>query len=191
MAEESLLVYLKTIEDTNNFAHSLTTFFAKRGYLTDKQRKAGLRMKAELEDKAEAAIQVAKEEDSGLDLSKLPAGRYAVPNGATRLKVLIRKPGKQSNWQDYIFVSNAAVYGSQQRYGTQAPDKNYSGRIQNQLKAIMADPKTASIEYGKLTGTCGVCGRTLEDENSVAAGIGPICAVKTGWDNNTITLEDL
>jgi len=30
--------------------------------------------------------------------------------------------------------------------------------------------------FGALYGTCCVCGRTLTDENSIAAGIGPICA---------------
>lgn len=33
-------------------------------------------------------------------------------------------------------------------------------------------------KYGKLYGMCVVCGRTLTDEQSIAAGIGPICAAK-------------
>lgn len=33
-------------------------------------------------------------------------------------------------------------------------------------------------EFGALYGTCCVCGRTLTDENSIAAGIGPVCAGK-------------
>lgn len=33
-------------------------------------------------------------------------------------------------------------------------------------------------EFGVLYGTCMVCGRTLTDERSIAAGIGPICAGK-------------
>lgn len=33
-------------------------------------------------------------------------------------------------------------------------------------------------EYGKLYGQCIVCARTLTDEESIAAGIGPICAGK-------------
>lgn len=36
-------------------------------------------------------------------------------------------------------------------------------------------------EYGALYGTCCVCGRTLTNEESIAAGIGPICAEKGGW----------
>lgn len=33
-------------------------------------------------------------------------------------------------------------------------------------------------KYGKLYGMCVICGRTLTDEESIAAGIGPICAGK-------------
>lgn len=33
-------------------------------------------------------------------------------------------------------------------------------------------------EFGALYGTCCVCGRTLTNEDSIAAGIGPVCAGK-------------
>ena len=42
----------------------------------------------------------------------------------------------------------------------------------------LKDPLAAQVAYGKLTGTCGYCGRVLEDEESVERGIGPICAQK-------------
>lgn len=32
--------------------------------------------------------------------------------------------------------------------------------------------------FGRLYGTCCVCGKTLTDESSIAAGIGPVCASK-------------
>jgi len=35
-----------------------------------------------------------------------------------------------------------------------------------------------AVEYGRLYGICCVCGRTLTDETSVAAGIGPVCSAK-------------
>ena len=35
--------------------------------------------------------------------------------------------------------------------------------------------------YGALYGTCIVCGRTLTDERSIEAGIGPVCAGKGFW----------
>jgi hypothetical protein len=118
--------------------------------------------------------------DDALDLSSVPAGRYAVPGGDTRLKVEIDRPD-QGKWAGWIFVRDAAEYGSQQKYGSQRPGQKYTGKIVAELRAIMADPREASAAYGRLTGTCGCCGRTLEDEVSVANGIGPICARKRGW----------
>lgn len=115
-----------------------------------------------------------------LDLSKLPAGRYAVPGGNTRLKVQVSKPVSGS-WKGFIFVSDGAAYGSARRYGKQAPGKGYEGMIRDELRTIAADPEAASAAYGKLTGHCGVCGRVLENEESVARGIGPICAGRMGW----------
>lgn len=36
-------------------------------------------------------------------------------------------------------------------------------------------------EFGALYGTCCVCGRTLTNEESIEAGIGPVCAGKGYW----------
>jgi hypothetical protein len=47
------------------------------------------------------------------------------------------------------------------------------------LKLVSGDTKISLDEakkFGTRTGTCCICGRLLTDENSVAAGIGPICA---------------
>lgn len=35
-----------------------------------------------------------------------------------------------------------------------------------------------AVEYGKMYGQCGSCGKTLTNPDSIAAGIGPICADK-------------
>lgn len=197
--DKELLGFLEEKAKTNDFARSLLEGkygYQQRGFLTEPQIAAAERMQSEHVAKAEIAVEIAESEDTGLDLTPLPAGRYAVPDGRTRLKVLVRKVDKPGdNWDGYIFVSNAAVYGDRQRYGNQPPGQNYRGRIVTQLKAIMADPLAASIAYGKLTGTCGICGKTLENELSVAAGIGPWCAAKFGVSQesivNDVTLESL
>lgn len=56
-----------------------------------------------------------------------------------------------------------------------------AGQALSLLERISADPREASLRYGREIGSCGVCGRTLTDEHSRAAGIGPVCAEKTGW----------
>ncbi len=116
----------------------------------------------------------------GVDLSGVPAGRYAVPGGLTRLKLLIQKP-TEGKWAGWTFVKDAAVYGEGQRYGSAKPGALYTGKAHDALVAIAADPRAAAAEYGHLTSTCGICGRHLEDEQSVARGIGPVCAANNGW----------
>jgi len=120
------------------------------------------------------------EAPTGLDLSGLVPGYYAVPNGDTRLKLAISHGKKGGKWEGYSFVKDGAEYGSQERYGMQRPGQPYRGKVQDALEAILEDPKAAMVAYGKLVGRCGACGAILEDENSVAAGIGPICAQK--WE---------
>lgn len=44
--------------------------------------------------------------------------------------------------------------------------------VSESTKLTLEDAK----KYGSLYGTCCVCGRTLTDEKSIAAGIGPICS---------------
>lgn len=93
-------------------------------------------------------------------------GRYAVEHNG-ELKFFKVKNGKQSGFvfidrqssDDYFPIRNAAV----------------KAEI---LRLIAADPKAATIRYGRELGVCGRCGRTLTDEASRAAGIGPICIDK-------------
>jgi len=188
-----LIKWLEANKNWNSFARDLLDGewgFNKRGKLSEKQIAAAQKMMDKMLAK-EAEKQAAKEKAEGdarqaapegrVDLNHIPSGYYAVPNGETRLKVRVNRPGANSNWQGWTFVSDGAAYGQSQRYGRQAPGKLYDGKIVEQLKIIAADPREASLAYGKLVGVCGVCGRKLEDENSVAAGIGPVCASKMGW----------
>lgn len=118
---------------------------------------------------------------TGLDLSGLPtvdtqdAMYFGVPGGHTRLKVRVRRPD-DGKWAGWIFVDDGAVYGEGQRYGRQAPGQKYSGDIEAALAAILADPMGALRRYAELTNRCGVCNRPLENAESVARGIGPVCA---------------
>lgn len=49
------------------------------------------------------------------------------------------------------------------------------------ILGVAQDPQGAAIAYGRLTGECACCGRTLENKESVERGIGPVCAEKFGW----------
>lgn len=179
-ALEDLATWLEG-QTWSEFAQSLAAQYRTKGSLSPKQEQAAYSMREKVEAKRAEKAKAEQQTQSGkgLDLSGLRSGYYAVPNGETRLKVRVAhgKPG--TKWDGWTFVSDGAVYGQRTNYGSQRPGGFYSGKIVSQLEAIMADPQEAMKEYGRLTGTCGNCGRKLEDENSVAAGIGPICA--QGW----------
>lgn len=53
----------------------------------------------------------------------------------------------------------------------------YPGAV-TKLRSEFKMDLEACKSFGKLYGRCMVCSRTLTDEESVAAGIGPICAGK-------------
>lgn len=98
--------------------------------------------------------------------AKVEDGRYAVEeDGVLKFFKLTngRKPG-------YVFLD------------IQASDDWHSIRNVTRIKSIVAliavDSYAAMIRYGRELGACGHCGRTLTDESSRAAGIGPICAGK-------------
>lgn len=190
-ARPDIRAWLRRGEDRGNgFAMSLQDSLFKYGAWTPNQLAAVERAVArDAEYDAEVARIKAERiaaaasyvpDPNALDITKLPSGMYAVPGGDTRLKIRVSRPKDTSKWAGFIFVDDGAEYGSRQKYGRQAPGKSYTGMVQDQLRAILADPMAASAAYGRLVGACGVCGRKLEDEESVARGIGPICAGKFG-----------
>lgn len=115
----------------------------------------------------------------GLDLSDLPAGMYAVPNGDTRLKIRVEHGKPNTRWEGWTFVKDGAAYGNHNRYGMQKPNQPYRGQIEDELREILENPQAAIAAYGELTGKCSACNRKLEDETSVKLGIGPICRNKS------------
>ena len=175
-----LAAWLRT-QTWSDFAQSLADFHETRGYLSEKQVASAISMRTKVEARnaerqAPAATQA---ESDGLDLTDLPSGYYGVPGGDTRLKVRVNHVTK-GKWEGFTFVDDGAEYGSQQKYGMQRPDGTYKGKVEEQLRKIMADVPGALKAYGDLTGRCGVCNRKLEDETSVALGIGPVCRENLG-----------
>lgn len=102
-------------------------------------------------------------------LPDVPAGRYAVDNAEGVLRFYVVDRPDEGRWAGRTFVS---VLASDERH----PVKGDAARAV--LAKIAEDPRAASIRFGRELGVCGVCGRTLTDEASRAAGIGPVCAGK-------------
>lgn len=95
----------------------------------------------------------------------VPAGRYALVEPSGDIK--------------FYHVSKRGYV--QVRAGDTLYPVSHRQHRRDILVRIGADLPNASRMYGQELGQCGVCGRTLTDADSRAAGIGPICQEKTGW----------
>lgn len=102
----------------------------------------------------------------------VPAGRYAVENSDGDLRFYKVDTPTEGRWAGHVFV---AVQASDDMHPVRGRAK---GAV---LAKIADDPAEASARYGREIGRCGLCGRTLTDEDSRARGIGPVCADKHGW----------
>jgi hypothetical protein len=106
----------------------------------------------------------------------IPEGKYALHGYAAdsdtpTIKFYeVSRPDK-GQWAGATFVNELA---SDDRY----PRKGQVGK--RILAEIQQDIAGAFALYGQEIGVCGVCGRTLTDEESRARGIGPVCFKKVG-----------
>lgn len=99
----------------------------------------------------------------------VPAGRYALETDGVTKFYVVDKP-ESGAWKGTTWLS---VLASDEKHGI--PKGAAKIAI---LSRIADDVKGASVLYGQRLGRCGVCNRTLTDEASRAAGIGPVCANK-------------
>jgi hypothetical protein len=117
-----------------------------------------------------------------LYLRCVPSGRYAATgvNGHTVFYTIdVIEPDAPSRWAGWVFVrlvSGGDMDGT--KAGSCRPGEGYSGTHTEAMKQILDDPLGCMERYGRETGTCGACGRLLTDPDSVARGIGPVCAAK-------------
>jgi len=85
-----------------------------------------------------------------------------------------------------IFKVQHAVHGSGKQYAKRlvpgAPGERatfeYAPGVVNRLRPEHRMTMDQAREFGALYGTCCQCGRVLTNEDSIEAGIGPICASK-------------
>lgn len=114
---------------------------------------------------------------------EMPEGRYALlhefgtdsnPDSAWWF-FQVDKP-TEGRWKGYTFIKRLiGAPGAYRKIDMDERDRNFW------LAAIEANPKQAMIDYGLQSGVCGRCASPLTDPDSLARGLGPICAGKTGW----------
>lgn len=121
-------------------------------------------------------------DEKAVDLSHVPSGSYAYqpPDGQAQFYKIdnLRLTPNPNNpkWDGWIFVK-AQLSDELTKAGSQRPNANtYTGDRWRAMQAIAANPEAACSLYGHTLGRCGICGRTLTNEESRGKGIGPICA---------------
>lgn len=81
----------------------------------------------------------------------------------------------------YIYIKISGEYrGKISPSGAFSP-RDCSSENLAAINEVARDPLAAAVEHGRLTGNCAICGRALTDPESVARGIGPVCAERFGF----------
>lgn len=180
---EELFTFMVNNSNWNDFFASMLDAASTYGKLTEKQEAAAYkcmekcvasRAKKQAEKNAAA---------TSVDLTKLhDVFHTAVANGLKKPK--LRMAG--------LLVSLAPATGRNEGCLYVKQDGEYQGKltpegkfftvrgaaegIEQTIAEFCKDPLEAAKMYGKETGTCACCGRELTDPNSIALGIGPVCA---------------
>lgn len=75
-----------------------------------------------------------------------------------------------------VYVKAQGEYQGKIMGGTFKPASDCYDDTGAKVAKIAKDPRGAAVQYGRDTGICACCGRTLTDPKSIELGIGPICA---------------
>ena len=183
------------------FAVSLKENLNKWGSLTDGQIAAARKCIAKLE--AMKANHAAKRENAPTVNTTKLEDAFAKANASAarpgQIGVWVRpismtsgeKPNqvhlKFSNgtrdWAGMIFVKNAVTDNKVGHIKAGKFVRKFSCTDAEETAVVDCcnDPEKAAIAFGKAFGACAICHRTLTNDESIARGIGPICAEKFGW----------
>jgi hypothetical protein len=89
--------------------------------------------------------------------------------------------GERSANAGAVYVKRGEVYLGKVVQGRFNKVRDCSDADALEIVDLAADPHTAAVAFGKEYGKCAVCAKELSDPESVARGIGPVCAGRYGW----------
>lgn len=181
-------VYAWMDGNTFGFAVSLREAVTRFGYLTENQIAAARRCIAKRDAAAtERAVRIAAA--PVVDMTKIEA---ALATAGTALKMpklrlagMVVYPARSK--PGTLYVRGAASDDGDRAYlgkitgGRFFRARDCSDEQEATLLAAAADPLAAAVAYGRLTGRCSCCGAELTNAESIARGIGPICATRYGF----------
>ena len=174
------------------FAESLLGAIAKYGDLTERQLATAERLTAAQAERDAARATKAAEAKAAapeVNVGRLEAAFAAAK--ANKLKwpkitigeIRISPAGENSTNRGALYVKNRVtdLYLGKVMNGQFFASRDCSAEAKAEVTKLLNDPMAYAEAYGKQTGNCCICSRELTDPQSVARGIGPICADKFGW----------
>lgn len=164
--------------DNRKFLESVFDFYSRRGFITPKQYYAVCRALRQM---------AADYHEIVFDASQVRAA-FDAAEAANLGKPAIKIKGYRI-LRDRFAPSNLAVLDDDEGFVGKITGDQFAahkGKLRagydySKLEALFADFHAAVKQYGKLTNTCGCCGRHLTDPISVERGIGPICEKHYGF----------
>ena len=178
MERHEIIEALKPIEKTNAFAMSLLDQYRRKGTLSERQW-----------DTAEVVIHrfvETQKPKAKVDVSRIEGLLHTAKGNGLKRPVFradgltLSLAGEKSRNPGAVYVKVGGEYAGKVQDGQWHPVRTAMPETLATLTAIAINPREAAINYGRLTGSCACCGRTLTDPQSVELGIGPICAERWG-----------
>lgn len=172
------------------FARSLVTNFNKYGRLSDRQMYfvEQIISRAENPVVAQPAVQLTVDGIQALfqkAAQKLKRIKVALKD-STGQKVVFKKAGPMSKYAGQIMISDGGAFGSALFFGRIQEDGQFvatpkaTDSVKNLVQEFADNPEDVAGKYGRLTGGCCFCSKSLDDQRSLTVGYGPVCAKNFG-----------
>jgi hypothetical protein len=184
--------WMENSAGTFEFARSMLDALNKYGSLTERQMETVQRLTVQSAERqvARVAEQAARAESApvvsveAIEVAFNNAKGSGVKFPKLRLDTFVFSPaGENSKNAGAIYIKSKGdgVYLGKVMGGRLFTSRDCTTEAAERITAVASDPKQAAVAYGMKFGACSVCGRQLTDSDSVARGIGPICAENYGF----------
>ncbi len=197
-AYDALLDKISKSDKVSNFerrvAEAYANFSAGRwSYLSDAKRYwlHSLTMEEESAPRHDRGIRMPLE---GIKRMLSKAGEHvkspSIRLNAEGIELKVSIAGARSRYTGDVMVASPKFgdgwYGRIAQDGKFYPGRDSTPAVRAALSRLAESPEEVAAEFGKITGRCCFCNRSLTDDRSVSVGYGPVCAERFGlsWGAN-------
>ena len=185
-------LWMETSAPKFAFAGAMLEALNKFGSLTEKQFETVQRLTLQsAQFMAERATEKASRIASApvvtveaIEVAFNNAKQAGVKRPKLRLDTFVFSPASETSANaGAIYIKNKedGLYLGKVMGGRLFTSRECTPESSERIVAVASDPAQAAIAYGKKFGACSICGRALTDADSIARGIGPICAENYGF----------